>query len=274
MKINSSGIEFEFMNCSAAQIINRYHVGKIKDDSFNLEPYELLFLYLKGKIKPVQEIPEQEIINLLSGKNLFNFYIYLTLKRRGFIIMMENNIFFFKRIHEAEYKRLVLIKENEMVDFLRIFSYVPSYIVTLDEEGGLTYFYASTYDPEGSVALPDGHEIPSWFGSTIIGIRHFNSFENNYLSKIIESAYDVLYQDLVSRNFIVKSGFKYGQNFRIYQHSMEDHAEFLVSLMNREYWYKISRSIRLSSSVRKKTLIAGFANNKLEYIIIERLKDI
>jgi tRNA splicing endonuclease len=54
---------------------------------------------------------------------------------------------------------------------------------------------------------------------------------------------------------------------------MKDHAEYLVSLMTTEKWYKISRAIRLSASVRKKSIIAGFIGTDLKYIDIERLKD-
>ena len=45
-------------------------------------------------------------------------------------------------------------------------------------------------------------------------------------------------------------------------------------IVKREEWYKISRAIRLSTSVRKKTLVAGFIDGELKYIDIERLRDI
>ncbi len=277
MEINCNNIKFEFKNSSPAQVINKYHVGKLNGDDFRLMPYEALYLYMKGKISPDTDLTEKEIINKMLSGDFFNFYVYYILKNLGFLVIPSGSSFLFKRLHEDEYRKLLVIKETDYVDFTMLFNEMPCRIITIDEEGGITYFHANIYDPAGKAEnnnITFNDTLPEWFGNKMLGVKIFNSFEENYLKEKIESCYDVLYQDLISRNFIVKSGFKYGQNFRIYEKSVEEHAEFLVSFLDRDSWHKISRSVRLSHSVRKKTLLAGFINKNVEYIIIERIKDL
>ena len=115
---------------------------------------------------------------------------------------------------------------------------------------------------------------PEWFGVNFHGKKLLNDYEIKYLNKDIKNPLDKIYKDLIERGFIVKSGFKYGSNFRVYKNSMDEHSEYLVSYMEKDLWYVIARAVRLASNVRKKLIIAGIIENKPLYIKIERLRDI
>ena len=66
------------------------------------------------------------------------------------------------------------------------------------------------------------------------------------------------YEDLRSRGLIVKTGFKYGTHFRVYEGSPDEcHARYLVHAFQDSkvaMWPEISRTVRLSGGVRKEIL--------------------
>ncbi|MCL4452684.1 MAG: hypothetical protein M1317_01080 [Candidatus Thermoplasmatota archaeon] len=288
MDIICNSIHFQFSGMDASQILNRYHTGKISGDTMFLEPCESIYLCMKGKIAPVENMSMSEVISSVFHDDLYIYYVYSVLKSKGFIVKRDGNKFYYRRVGENFGIPVILIKEGDVIDFSTLYVDSPAIFITVDEEKSITYFRATPVDPSGNIrshVVKGGagklnnvyytvNQEPAWFGQDFMGARILNKFESAYILDEIHSDEDLLYRDLVDRNFIVKSGFKYGQNFRIYSDSMNDHAEFLVSLMKCDEWYKISRAIRLSVSVRKKTLLAGFIENKLKYLYMERLRDI
>jgi len=66
-----------------------------------------------------------------------------------------------------------------------------------------------------------------------------------------------VYKDLRSRGHIVKTGFKFGTHFRMYErgkHPGKGHADFLVHVIPEDTVFELqelSRNVRLSRSVRK-----------------------
>jgi tRNA-intron endonuclease len=75
--------------------------------------------------------------------------------------------------------------------------------------------------------------------------------------------------DLRRRGMIVKTGFKYGAHFRVYDGSPEeDHAKYLVHSVQRDkvmMWPEISRTVRLSGGVKKEILFCR-AGEPMEYL--------
>ena len=288
MDIVCNNTHFKFSGMDASQIINKYHIGKVSGDTMLLEPCESIYLYMKGKILPTENMNLPEIITSVFDEDIYIYYVYSLLKSKGFIVKRDGNKFYYRKLGEKFGIPAILIKEWDTINFPYIYTNAPAIFITVDEEKSITYFKATTIDPFGNVKTPIIKQVsgrlnniyytvdsqPSWFGQEFMGIKVLNIFESAYIMGEINSEEDMLYRDLMERNFIVKSGFKYGQNFRIYSNSMNDHAEYLVSLMSSDKWYKISRAIRLSVSVRKKTLLAGFIENKIKYLYMERLKDI
>lgn len=87
-----------------------------------------------------------------------------------------------------------------------------------------------------------------------------------------------VYRELKSRNLIVKTGFKYGAHFRVYEGDPNaDHSEFLVHGVPKSFessWEEISRAVRLAQGVRKQMLFGRVLDeaSEIEYINVERVK--
>jgi len=287
MDIICKNTHFKLSGMDVSQIINKYHVGKLKGDTLFLDPCEAIYLYIKGKIMPKAEMTTLQVISSIFDDDLYIYYIYSILKGKGLIVKREGNKFYYRKLGEEFGTPVILIKEGELTNFSWLYENLPAIFITVDEEKSITYFKADAIEPHGNAYSSISadrigklnnisyviNSYPEWFGQEFAGVKILNEYEANYILGELKTDEDKLYSDLIKRHFIVKSGFKYGQNFRIYSNSMEDHAEYLVSLMTAEKWYKISRAIRLSASVRKKPLIAGFIGTDLKYIEIERLKD-
>jgi len=83
-----------------------------------------------------------------------------------------------------------------------------------------------------------------------------------------------VYRDLKERGLVVKTGFKFGSDFRVYTmvRSVEDlpHSEYLVSVVGNDNikLSEIARAVRLAQNVRKKMVFA-YGN---DYICIERIR--
>ncbi len=88
-----------------------------------------------------------------------------------------------------------------------------------------------------------------------------------------------VYRDLHDKGFVVKTGFKFGNHFRVYDEieTVEDlpHSRYLVHAIPREHVFALqdmSRAVRLSASVRKRMVFAFPKNGEVEYVEIGRAK--
>ncbi|MDY6958157.1 MAG: tRNA-intron lyase [Halobacteriota archaeon] len=84
-----------------------------------------------------------------------------------------------------------------------------------------------------------------------------------------------VYEDLRKRGMSVKTGFKFGTHFRVYDGMKDTHSRFLVHAIPAEHVFSLqemSRAIRLSHSVRKKMVFAYDMDNMIGYIDIGRVK--
>lgn len=76
------------------------------------------------------------------------------------------------------------------------------------------------------------------------------------------------YYDLRSRGLVVKTGFKYGTHFRVYERSPDEcHARYLVHAVQASdvtIWPEISRTVRLSGGVKKDILFCR-VGDEVEY---------
>ena len=78
------------------------------------------------------------------------------------------------------------------------------------------------------------------------------------------------YSDLRERGLVVKTGFKYGTHFRVYEQSPDDcHARYLVHAVTDDglkMWPEISRTVRLSGGVKKEILFGRVVKNRIDYL--------
>jgi tRNA-intron endonuclease len=98
-------------------------------------------------------------------------------------------------------------------------------------------------------------------------------------NKIKEPDFDnkyIVYCDLKKRRLIVKTGFKFGSDFRGYTRNPDDiHAEYLVHVIDNNYnvvWSEMSRAIRLGHSVNKEIVFACVKGKNVDYIGFGRLR--
>lgn len=79
-----------------------------------------------------------------------------------------------------------------------------------------------------------------------------------------------VYSDLRERGLVVKTGFKYGTHFRVYEGSPDDcHARYLVhAVSDRDLrmWPEISRTVRLSGGVKKEILFGRVHRSSIDYL--------
>ncbi|WP_400259960.1 tRNA-intron lyase [Candidatus Methanomassiliicoccus intestinalis] len=85
-----------------------------------------------------------------------------------------------------------------------------------------------------------------------------------------------VYNDLRSRSLIVKTGFKYGSHFRVYDDDPDKtHARWLVHSIPLDYetiWPEMSRAVRLAHGVKKEILFARVLPQDIEYIKLTRVR--
>ena len=86
-----------------------------------------------------------------------------------------------------------------------------------------------------------------------------------------------VYNDLRSRSLIVKTGFKYGTHFRVYDDDPDKtHARWLVHSVPMDYetiWPEISRAVRLAHGVKKEILFARVkSETNVEYLKLSRIR--
>ncbi len=135
------------------------------------------------------------------------------------------------------------------------------------------YFYGS--EKEGMVALS---LVEAAYLMDSGSLKILNADRNELLeraSKIetdFERKYSV-YRDLKMRGFVVKTGYKFGSDFRIYRkvESVDDlpHSEYLVDISSGEIELnEMARAVRLAQNVRKRMVFAFDST----YLCIERIK--
>lgn len=285
---------------SPSFLLNKYKLGRIQAGVIILSPLECLYLYLKKKITPENPSLNQTDRILqrlgLTGSYLDLFIVYDLLKNRGFFVKVENEALFYRRSPRVEYKGPVkVIRESGDIRFQELFQSGNCIYAALDDDNDLTIFISELWDEEGSASLDiepdteirkldnlsmvDANSVPGWFGTQFGDMKILNRSEAGYLKTNHEGTLEEVYSqkvfnDLIRRKFIVKTGFKYGANFRIYSGNIEEHADFLVHVIGvDEQWYKISRAVRVAQGVRKEMLFSGFLDDEPKYIKLRRVRD-
>ncbi|AAT43103.1 tRNA-intron lyase [Picrophilus oshimae] len=277
--IIEDGFHFDIKNGkSPSYLINKYRTGHVIGNVYLLNKYEAFYLYLKNKISIDDEFFNGNIKFYMAYENLIGSGLY---------VKILNDCFMCRKSRNSRYKKVRFMPDDILLSFKDLYSDDSNIYITVDEEYESVYYSMERIDIKGSrkddfsAASIDvssgayfGMNCPEWFGIDFHGKRLLNDYEIRFLNNDVKSNVDVIYKDLIKRGFIVKSGFKYGSNFRIYKNSMNEHSDYLVNYMDHDLWYVIARAVRLASNVRKRLIISGIIDNDPVYIKIERIKDI
>lgn len=302
-KVICSGIVFTISGGkSPSSLVSKYKLGKMANDTLNLTPFEALFLFFKNRIKP-ENSHFSDAANLMAELlpapvDLILYSVYEKVKLRGLYVKRESDSLFFRKTPREVFRGpLNVIRESSFLSFPELLSLEGSLIAAVDDENDITFFKVEALEPKGTSNLEEFGQVgissvsdrslvsegvvPNWIGNDFRGVRFLTELEDCYLKareneKPACADTDIfrIYSDLVSRQLIVKTGFKYGTNFRAYTKDMESHADFLIHIhTDREEWYKISRAVRVAHGVHKKMIFAGFSGTLITYVSVERLRD-
>jgi tRNA-intron endonuclease len=84
------------------------------------------------------------------------------------------------------------------------------------------------------------------------------------------------YTDLRERGMVVKTGFKYGTHFRVYEGDPTNHhARYLMHAVPEAFattWPEMSRAVRLAHGVRKEILLTRVRGKGVQYIQFKRIR--
>jgi tRNA-intron endonuclease len=84
------------------------------------------------------------------------------------------------------------------------------------------------------------------------------------------------FKDLRAKGLVVKTGFKYGTHFRVYEGDPSNHhAKYLVHAVPADYttiWAEISRAIRLAHGVKKEILFGQVSEAGVVYARLKRVR--
>ncbi|MEM2086776.1 MAG: tRNA-intron lyase [Archaeoglobaceae archaeon] len=296
----------DFAVLNAVLELERQVFGVKRGDKIYLHPIEAFYLQMKGKAF----FAEIEELNKWVEKKVNSFpefyFVYEDLRSRGYRPKPEKEFLIARKVFYPISEKSVVSLEK----LLKMLNEFGEFVLAIvDEESEITYYLVSKPELQGeqSEDLPKirgrllkdrvitedvGIFRKYFYGSEVGGIVVLSLLESLYLlenrSLELESAeklYEAIkssegfeekyrvYKDLKHKGFVVKTGFKFGSDFRIYRkiESAEDlpHSEFLVWIVNTDITPReLARAVRLSNSVRKKLIIAYRGS----YILFDRVK--
>ncbi len=284
-------------NKSSQYLHSKYNLGTLSGKTLTVKNYELLFLYFRGKVKPVNSF-FNNALNLMSElmeeSDLHKFKVYLELKNEGAKITIDKNSFLISKKNEnLNIKRVIFpIRENSKLSVEWLLNARGHNIASVDDDGDITYYRIDSVDLMGANsnqllntdfirglgkrAIGNLDTKPEWMGDKIYDMRILSESETDYINGVENpDMVSRIYRKLIFQGLIVKTGFKYGCNFRAYTGSMDDHSDFLIHVLSDSVeWYEISRAVRVAASVRKDMIFAGFVNDKSFFINIKRIKSV
>ncbi|MEM4524416.1 MAG: tRNA-intron lyase, partial [Archaeoglobaceae archaeon] len=268
-----------------------------------LHPIEALYLQLIGKANFGELKDVVEWVKKKVAKFPEIFFVYQDLRKKGKKVRVEDNFIFVKKL-------FLPISEKDAISFEEVKKLLSEFgefmLAIVDEESEVTYYSVKKPVMQGEQIenLPKIHgsffkdrvitkdvEIfrKYFYGNELDGFVVLSMLESVYLlekgvlevdkaeemleiaknSEEFEERFKV-YRDLKDRKFVVKTGFKFGSDFRVYRkvESLEQlpHSEFMISIVKDAISAKeLSRTVRIANSVRKKAVFVW----KGEYFLFE-----
>ncbi len=243
----------------------------------------------------------EEVVREASSK-VPNFdillLVYRDLRDRGYVIKDEGNYFMGRKNYSMAFYPISDMDYFDVNEFIkRDFPFILSVV---DFDGEVTYYLVDILKPEGThFSLPETMLNFDVYGKRAFVFSNLDGFERLTYGKgegswghlsLLEAKYlgekgiispkingddeiYKVYRDLRDRGLIVKSGFKYGTHFRVYENSIEEHSKYLVHVISsREEIQKVSRAVRVAHGVRKTMVLASALNGNVVYFSISWIR--
>ncbi len=300
----------DFAVVSAKKSLERRGFGIKKGDKIYLHPLEAVYLQIKGiesfgELKEVLEWAKTRVEDFPTY-----YFVYEDLRDRGNKVKIQDKYLLTKRAYlPISERRIVRIPELARVAM----KFNDFRLAVVDEESEITYYRVHQPEIVGEQreelpeitailmrdrVLTQNTEIFSryFYGSekgemvalSLIesvylaekgALKLINADKNELLRKAREIEVNFgrkyeIYRDLKSRNLVVKTGFKFGSDFRVYRkvENVSDlpHSEYLVDIADNKdlRLSEVARAVRLAQNVRKRMV---FAYDK-GYLCIERVR--
>jgi tRNA-intron endonuclease len=293
--------------------LRRRKFGKAVGDKIELHPVEAAYLLLKDMIEVRKDGRQIDFFELMGeacrDRNFIPlFLVYSDLRDRGKRVIVEDKFLYGDRLYFP-------VSERQKMSVSELYSILADkgeYILSVvDEESEITYYRVFEPSMRGKAEVSDrrisgffaGDRVLSreveifkkfFYGSERDGLVALSVLEALYLqekgylevnkelrdiARTIERNFEDrygLYRDLKERGLVVKTGFKFGSDFRVYDEitdvSQLPHSKYLVSMVDRTTLPEISRAVRLANSVRKKMVFAFRKQKEWKYLALDRVK--
>ncbi len=225
------------------------------------------------------------------------FIVYRDLRERGYVLKDKGEYFMGRKNYLMAFYPLSDLDYFDVNEFIG--KQYPLILSIVDFDGEVTYYLVDMVEPKGTYFKNPQEKLNfEIYGKRAFVFSNLQDFENltygrnegswghlslleiKYLAEkgVVEKSLQVgeiyeIYKDLRERGLIVKSGFKYGTHFRVYENSMEEHSKYLVHMISeKEEIQKISRAVRVAHGVRKTLLLAHNLNGKIVYFSISWIR--
>ncbi len=229
------------------------------------------YLVSKKAYMPVSEREAISMVELAKRSRLFDKFVLA-------VVDEESEITYF-RVRNVD--PIGEQKEEELGDFEGLL--LGDRVITEYTDAHNRYFYGSVREKDGLAylsLLEAAYLAERGVLKVRSGERILEPEEVMEIARGVEEDFDssfTVYRDLKRRGFVVKTGFKFGSDFRIYTRvddvSNLPHSDYLVAIVKGEMRAcEVVRAVRLAHSVRKKMLFAYFVEKdkrEVEYLQIE-----
>ncbi|MBE8540008.1 tRNA-intron lyase [Geoglobus acetivorans] len=285
----------------AQKLISR-NFGTAKGNSAILTPEEAAYLVYKGTLEVFSD--DEHIVDfdrLFKMCDPVKYFVFQDLRDRGvrarfldfgdYIPVSEKDCFPVEDLKEMSGKKLAVVDEEADVTYFKVeafdehgnhreelkkFSsrFSGSYFVTENTELYRKYFYGVLKGNRVIMSIYEGLYLMDE------GIMEADVEREEVLEFARKTIPDfekifTVYRDLRERRFMVKTGFKFGSEFRVYEQvkniSELKHSKYLVKLRSNLNLRELAGDVRLSGAVNK-TLIYPILCRNPEYIAVRRVR--
>ena len=286
-----------------SQKLMKRRFGEIRGDDLILTPEEAAYLTMKGILQVYDKERILSFEDLLSISDAEKYFVFEDLRERGI------------RADIRHLEDFVPLHESSRIDVSWLHDLSGRKIAVVDSEGEVSYFAISIFEGRGkheeSIAPFEARFFSGFFVTDFLDLHRKYFYGTERAGRVLLSVYEGLYliergimrtdnsfnqirqsgmryfenfdityrvyRDLRERGFMVKTGLKFGSDFRVYERIRSlremEHSRYLVKIKTKLIARDVAGDVRLSNAVKKILLYPFFTDNgNIIYISIRRVK--